>query len=1017
VTPWWKRATLRDVLLLTVPPMALALYVFVSACLDYHRIRQYDDWWARTGGVSHYTELRLRSAASTLTATELRERIANDYESVDTLRLRIDQGAWDRIGSDVGATWGRWIEASIEDAGDVHPVEVRLRGDNSVHWTSEKKSISIKTSRDRLYKGHRELIFSLKTVLSQHLTNSLAQDFDLLGPRSDVVPLYVNNQYYGIFRFIEPVDESFLRRNERMPGNIFRADAAVRGERFKNMPRAVFQNPYAWERVAENARPGAPEGVLFGFLTDLARGTAEDHVRFMGHFDRSELARLFALMLFTGDPYHMSDIHNQLWYEDPSSGRLHPIVWDLRLLRLDEPRERFTLNQFWHAALRDPQLLDETLRYVAGWLEDDRFDRLTADRAQSVNDRYADHFAYDFLRAGVIYASPTPDVLMNFLRDNLETLREWTGDARVAAHVERSGETTWTLDLRASGYSGSELVALTTDDTAAGLELRADSNLNGVLDDSDRVISTTQDASAGRTVAHLEKPEVLLPGWAGSGSDLITEPLHYRFFLTADSPLENVGVELRRRIGGEPLAPATLDVNELVPARISWHPFELERPAPQDVRLTGQVRLTEDLIVAEGARLTIEAGTDLALDPGVSILVRGQLAALGTAERPIRVRAATDSPWGVFALQGAGANGSRLAFVGFERGGGALLEGVEYKGSVCVYGAEDVQLTDCTLADNERCDDLLNVVSSGVDLVRCQFTGANADAVDYDLSTGSIVECVISGAPNDGIDLMTSSPRILATRIENCGDKGMSFGEDCAPLVFDCDVSGCARGLEVKDFSAPILLSSRITGNALGLLQQSKNWRYGGGGRAKLVSSLLADNTEDYRGDDGSLLTVASTDDPWVRHLFGVEGSRPQFLIERRFEEGFNVPSDAWRTKGSVRTLEVRERELVARLRRGTGAVAEAVALELPAGPSGYVLVLEAAGEGLTEAALVASGPNGQLSCPLNLAPEADRLSYTVLELPPGKYDGFAVRARATDAGGALRIHGYRVFDLPRRHP
>ena len=35
-----KRVTLRDVLFLTVPPMALALYVFGAAVLDFYRLQQ-----------------------------------------------------------------------------------------------------------------------------------------------------------------------------------------------------------------------------------------------------------------------------------------------------------------------------------------------------------------------------------------------------------------------------------------------------------------------------------------------------------------------------------------------------------------------------------------------------------------------------------------------------------------------------------------------------------------------------------------------------------------------------------------------------------------------------------------------------------------------------------------------------------------------------------------------------------------------------------------------------------------
>jgi hypothetical protein len=999
--------------------MALALYVFVSACLDYHRMRQYDDWWSRTSSVGKYTRLRLRSAADTLAATQLRDRIVGDYDPRDAVQLRVENSAWQHIRRDVGGTWGEWIDATIVEGNDFHPVEIRLRGDNSVHWTSEKKSLSVKTPRDQLYKGYRRLIFSLKAVLPQHLTNSLAQDFGLLAPKSDVVPLFVNGHYYGIFRFIEPVDESFLRNSGRMPGNIFRGDAAVRGERFKNLPRPVFLNPYAWDRVAENTRPDAPQGALFGFLSEMTAATAADHRRFMSQFDRDELARLLALMLISGDPYHMSDVHNQLWYEDPATGMLHPIVWDLRLLRLDRPRDRFGINRFWLAALRDPRIFDASLRHIDAWLEDGALERIARERVETAYDRYADHFEYDLLRAGTIYASPGPELIMDFVRDNTETLQRWLDTTDVAYLARESGDA-WTVDLRVSGRAGGELAALTcvAPSGAGGCAVYADSDLDGALGPDDRLVPAIETEQDGVTTVRLEEREVLLPGCTAHDAGLVQEPLHYRFFLVPGAAIDDVHVELVARDGETPLEPRALEPGNPVAPRASWHPWELLPIPGEDVRLAGDAHLAEDLVVEEGGTLFIEAGTTLTLDPGVSVLVRGQLVARGKQEQPIRVRPAVQgAPWGVFALQGRGADGSRLEYVHFEGGGGARLGAVEYKGSVCVHDASDVEFVDCTLARNQRCDDLLNVVSADVDLLRCRFTGANADAIDYDLSVGEIVDCVIEGAPNDGIDLMTSSPRIVGTRIAGCGDKGISFGEECAPVVIDCDVTGCARGLEVKDFSEPVLLRSRITGNGLGLLERSKNWRYGGGGHAKLIATLLEGNEQDQELLDGSQLTVAELDEPLLRHLFGAGEGEPSFLIGRLwFEEDFGEPGAGWARSGNVDSLRVRGRDLVARFVGGAGTIAAVVDWDIPADADAHVLLVEVAGEGLSDVTLSAGGATTEVSVPVKLRPDGV-FGYAALELPAGHYTGLALHARAVAGGGQLRLHGYRVFDVPRRSP
>ena len=81
--------------------------------------------------------------------------------------------------------------------------------------------------------------------------------------------------------------------------------------------------------------------------------------------DRAEISRLLALDLCVGDPWHSSGVHNQFWYEDPSSGVLHPIAWDLRMLDLDHPPADSRFNRFWRAALREPMAIQYARRLIA----------------------------------------------------------------------------------------------------------------------------------------------------------------------------------------------------------------------------------------------------------------------------------------------------------------------------------------------------------------------------------------------------------------------------------------------------------------------------------------------------------------------------------------------------------------------------------------------------------------------------------------------------------------------------
>ena len=1044
---FWSRVTLRDVLFFTIPPIALGLWLFGMAVLDYHRIRQYDDWWSHMTSVRKFGWYRVRAALNAPRSASLENRLRPDHPYVETLRIQIDRSVWDRIDSDVAGHWGEWMEANLVDGGRLLPVSLRFRGDGSVHWTSAKKSLTVKTKRGDLYGGFRRMAFSVKDVVPQYAVNSLAPDFGLLGPETRVVPIFLNERFYGLFRFVEPVDESFLRRNRLMPGNVFRGDTAERGEYFKGLPRELFRNPSIWDRVAFNDRPGAIGDAALGwFLADLNGSTFEEHLRFASWLDRAELSRLMALMLIAGDPYHMSGVHNQFWYEDPADGRLHPIVWDLRLLDIDDPPPGSVINRFWRAALRDPRVMHDALIEVSRWLADDRLLALVRERAEAVEARYADHLAYDRLRAGVISPVGSAGATLALLRHNLERLGEWTRDARVAWVASADGFGGWVLDLEVRGRAGVRLAGLDFEGgPPAEVHLWADLDRDGQPDpDQPPLAVAVQD---GRWT--LTEATDLLAGCAGEVAALEPEPLHYRFFvdaLTTDGRPPEVTPVLVNAVTGEAVDAEAWSAGEPIPATTSWHPWDFEnaRAEPRDVVLAGEVQLDRDLKLAAGDTLTIEPGTTLRIDPDVSIFSRGRVVARGTREAPIVLDTSTEpAPWGAFVLQGPGADDSVFEHVSFLRGSCAQIERVEYKGMVSVHGASDVLFRSCTFGNNLRCDDSINVVQADADLVDCDFPSPNADAIDYDMSTGEIRGCRIEGAGNDAIDLMTASPRIVDARIKDSGDKGISIGEESAPLIFDTSITGCVRGLEVKDRSEPVVLHCEITGNEVGILQQNKNWRYGEPGWVKLAASVVDGNLTDYADADSAFVTsIGSTltrvdpkaalaagveadgaDVTWLQRMHGIRTpsvqpglvgdwtavppeERPRVLAEATFAPDLIHPTDGWLSGGNVQRLVKDRSGLTAQL-RGPGRFGAEFDWEVDAGAQ---LVLELGGQDVENVRVTVHTAGGPVRTDVELPGDPHRFRYVTVELPAGRVEGVELSADATPYGGRLTLHGFRLL-------
>ena len=1032
--PRWSRVTLRDVLFLTLPPMLLGTWLFLAAVRDYSNARQYDDWWAAQTSVRKFGWNRVRTALDTPALAKLESRMDPERDDVPQLRLYVDRHEFDRIDGNVGEHWGEWVDVRIDDHGELVDAELRFRGDGSAHWTTEKKSFTLKTKSGSLYKGFRTMAFSVKDVLPQYLAATLAKDFGLLAPEQQVVPVYLNDRFYGLHRFVEPIDESFLRRNLRMPGNVFRADTAERGDYFKDLPREVFRNPYIWDRAANNDRPGAFGTKLLGdFLADLNDPSPSARERLDGWIDEDELSRLLAYLLVVGDPYHMSGVHNQFWYEDPVSGTLHPIPWDVRLLDLEKPPRGSNIHRFWRIALEDPRFWAGTMRVLSEKLKDDSLLKAAEERLALVQARHSDALEYDRIRSGIIPPIGDAAVALATLRRNVEILRGWVRDATASALVlPSSGDAPWTIDLVVEGRAPLALQGVELAGGGASREgLWLDSDGSGALEASDEPLSTILELGGDI---------------GGTGAELRPMPHHVRLFWkpAADSARQGDLVpSLLLSATGERIPIATLARGTALPTRrrAPRSAAPVKSPASdsaelEELVLLGNVRLTKDLLVHAGQRLVLRPGTTLTLEPDVSIECRGQLMALGTAERPITIeRANPELPWGVFALQGAGANGSRLEHVKFLGGGARQVGRVEYKGAVCVHYATGVVFDHCEFAHNQRCDDLINVVKGEAAITNSHFHHANADSIDYDMSGGLVAWNRIEGSGNDGLDLMTCWPRVIGNRILDSGDKGISVGEDSSPLVFANLISGCVRGIEAKDRSEPFVFHSTLESNQLGVYAHLKNWRYGEAGWPKFVRSVVAGNDHDYKSADDACRTIADArvasegtlqvgDVEWAYRLHGVRSVSPapglhdgwklaQPVAPRHagtFAASFADTQAGWKASGLVRRLCLRELDLEATLRAGEGRIETDVNWRLDEPGHVHELVVELASEGLPEVALFARGPGGIATRTVPLAADRHEYSFATLRLPPGSYTAFGIDARAAASGARIRIHSWRVL-------
>jgi parallel beta-helix repeat protein len=1008
----WAGLRMRDAVLLSLLPLAAVVLLFGGAAYDYARARQFDDWWSVQQSVAGAFSDRIHALLRLPVALALRHRFDPEAGDAGIIRLTVEGRTWDGMQGDPLAMWGEWVDGRLDYGATTIPVRLRKRGDNSIHWLTDKRSMTVRTPRDDFYKRFRSFGLSVKDVVPAYLANRLGSEFGILVPATEVVPVYLNNRFYGTYRFVELPDESFLRPFDRMPGNIFRADRAERGEYYKGVPRNVFENPSLWDRTAENDRwTSAGSNQLRLLLEDLRGTTFADHQRLMRRVDQEELPRLFAYLLVVGDPYHMDRVHNQLLYEDPSTQQLHPIPWDIRLLDLSRPQH--PLNDLFQAVLRDPFVVDRTVHEIGHRVADDQILRVADSLLQSVDRRFGAYLQYDRSRTGLVPDVGSTDEASAVVRRNVALLRRWVDDAAVAYHAS-SAEGDRVLDFETRGRVGADLVALRVSGPVTGSpELRLDRNRDGRVDPSDPTVQlrVTQDGSGHRLVP--ASPVALLASWSTDGPGVAPGHMPYRLFLRGVAPDSPVIPELRNRVTGASVEPGGWETGSLIRPPTGWHPWQYPRSLGRSIRLAGVIQLNATVEVAESDTLIIEPGTTLRLAPDVSIISRGLVLAEGTAARPIRILPVReDQPWGAFSLQGEGADRSVFRWIEFAQGGGALVDRIEYTGMVNIHRVHDVVVDHATFRDNLRSDDTFHALHATFRMTNSRFIRANSDALDLDISTGDILDNSFEASGGDAIDLMTSTPRIIGNVIRGSGDKGISIGEASRPFIFDNLITNCARGIEVKDRSDALILNNELDDNGVGLRERRKNWRYGGGGWATVVNTVFRDNRVPRERDSLSRITYAgviglgddvaggrSAELDWLYRAQGVatppaapgrlaqwaEAAAVAPVQELRFVDDFGPVSDGWIASGGITRLDKRRDVLRLHVERERGSAAKVVDWNLERGGD---LVLEVAGRDLALTQVVAWAGRDTVTHVFQSSEDLSAFRFIVVPLPPGRYDG-----------------------------
>jgi hypothetical protein len=294
--------------------------------------------------------------------------------------------------------------------------------------------------------------------------------------------------------------------------------------------------------------------------------------------------------------------------------------------------------------------------------------------------------------------------------------------------------------------------------------------------------------------------------------------------------------------------------------------LEVDRDAGAFVLRAGAYVVKEDLILPAGHALVVEAGVELRVRPGKSLLVRGPLEVRGTERRPVRVRGVSlAEPWGVLAVQGRGRSAlggarPRCEIRHLELSGGSedYLKGVFYSGQLSVYHA-DLVLEHAELR-RAFADDALNVKYGAVEIRDSLFDDNSADGVDLDWSDGVVQRSFFarSGSGGDGIDISGSDVRVEDSVFSEVRDKCLSVGEASTVTLRGLLLRACDVGVASKDQSFTDVRESVFLDNGRNFAAYQKKPIFGGG-RIRGADLVVIGAANADRSDGVSEIAIAGS--------------------------------------------------------------------------------------------------------------------------------------------------------------
>ncbi|MCU7835175.1 MAG: CotH kinase family protein [gamma proteobacterium symbiont of Taylorina sp.] len=823
-------------LIITLPVSILFLIVSINTIFLFFQFKEFVPHWAPQEKIIYriaYVEY-----------LKLKNSLSSDFtkKNNEDPSLIIKNKLFNQLIYDLPDSGYKNKSAFLFLDNDLYKGKLRLRGDNYYHWLFPNKSWRFKTSRKKLINGMHKLNFIIpkeNAALNNHMSYKLASQLGLLTPESQFVNLYINGQSNGLKLMIPQIDESFLRKNKRMPNDIYKGDN-MGSKKILGAKINVFDTPSIWEKASYNNH----------YLKDERRSLEKLLLdKDYSFLDIDSFAR-FSFFIDMINSYHFDDSHNWIFYYDNYYEKMYPIIWD-------------------------------TLGWWEGW---DKKHNVNIASSLFLKDLYSNYeFLYKKYEIAYDYFSKSNHAFIDVMNNEITTLKNKINmnqySLRTDARKMNTAQTLAEIDLfkikisdRLSVVKDYFLGDVKPEDYAWSLHnnhLRIAVNGSKMItkvivktknNDKPEQISLYYLSEEQKVIKSSSKQFVVNNNLIEIRQNLLamvdlkpidTTPWHYADFNKASYDFAFDGMDINN-IDSVSLEFLNLTKQRVKINRVKNTEIEVFKNAhnvfAQTLNSTPLVWRGDQFFSGFNtikSNIIIESGSRIIMDKNATLKLLGKVTALGTKENPIIFQAKDKTkPWNAIVLKDEKANGSIFKHCIFKDGSGDKGDLYEYTAMLSIHNVKELLIEDCAFYDSHRTDDMVHAIYSDVTFKNTSFVNSLSDALDVDISNLVVDHCEFIDSGNDAIDLMTSNAIVSHTRFINSADKGISIGEGSNLLAANNVIRGNEVGMQSKDTSKAYIYNATFSGNKTAVDAYHKNWRYSEGGSIFVENSVFKNNID-----------------------------------------------------------------------------------------------------------------------------------------------------------------------------